>query len=159
MDMSFLVDRLEALVSGGRRLPFSRILVDEAELLEIVDQMRISLPEEINQARRIVQEREQVIGQAQSEADKIVTMARDRADYLLRDNGLVLEAKAHSEQILVDARREAQMLREEADSYAAEVLTKLEMMLDTNLLQIRGGLAQLVPNGHALPDRDPDRQS
>lgn len=157
MDMGFLVDRLEALVNAGRRLPFGRIMLDEQEVLEIIDQMRVSLPNEVNQARRIVQEREQIIGQAQAEADKIVTMARDRAEYLLNDNGLLLEAKSHSERMLVDARQEAQALKEDADSYAAEVLTKLESILDTGLVEVRGGLAQLSSNGHVVSRLDSNR--
>ena len=70
MDMAFLIDRLEALVSTSRRVPFGRVLLDEQEILEIIDQMRLSLPNEINQARRVLQERDQIIGQAQSEAER-----------------------------------------------------------------------------------------
>ena len=143
MDMGYLVDRLEALVNTGRRFPFGRVLLDEQELLDIIDQMRISLPTEISQARRVIQEREHIISQAQQEAEKIVTMARDRAEYLLNDDGLLNEAKAHAEQVLVEARQESEMMRAEADNYAAEVLTHLEDVLDKNLLTVRRGLEQL----------------
>jgi hypothetical protein len=141
--MSFLIDRLETLLSGGRRFPFGRVLLDEQELMEIIDQMQLSLPNEINQARRIIQEREQIISQAQAEADKIVTMARDKVTFMLSDNGLILEAKAHSERLLSEARTEAQNLKEEADAYSAEVLTHLEHNLDTTLAQVRRGLERL----------------
>lgn len=143
MDMAFLVDRLEALVNAGRRVPFGRVLLDEQEILEIIDQMRISLPNEINQARRILQEREQIIGQAQSEAEKVVTMARDRATYMLNDNGLLQEAKTAAEHMLSEAREESETLRTEANAYAAEILTHLEDVLDKNLAQVRRGIDHL----------------
>ncbi len=143
MDMAFLIDRLEALVSTSRRVPFSRVLLDEQEILEIIDQMRLSLPNEINQARRVLQERDQIISQAQSEAEKIVLMARDKADYMLNDNGLLQEAKVYAERILADAREESETLRTEANAYAAEMLTHLEDVLDKNLAQVRRGIEHI----------------
>ncbi len=143
MDMAFLIDRLEALVSTSRRVPFGRVLLDEQEILEIIDQMRLSLPNEINQARRVLQERDQIIGQAQSEAEKIVLMARDKADYMLNDNGLLQEAKVYAERILADAREESETLRTEANAYAAEMLTHLEDVLDKNLAQVRRGIEHI----------------
>ncbi len=143
MDMAFLIDRLEALVSAGRRVPFGRVLLDEQEILEIIDQMRLSLPNEINQARRVLQERDQIISQAQSEAEKIVLMARDKADYMLNDNGLLQEAKVYAERILADAREESETLRTEANAYAAEMLTHLEDVLDKNLAQVRRGIEHI----------------
>ncbi len=143
MDMAFLIDRLEALVSTSRRVPFGRVLLDEQEILEIIDQMRLSLPNEINQARRVLQERDQIISQAQSEAEKIVLMARDKADYMLNDNGLLQEAKVYAERILADAREESETLRTEANAYAAEMLTHLEDVLDKNLAQVRRGIEHI----------------
>jgi hypothetical protein len=142
MEMRFLVDRLEGLVNSGRRVPFGRILLDEAEVMEILDQMHVTEPTEINQARRIILDREQILGQAQIEADSIVTMARDRVDQLLSENGLLVEAKAHAEQMLAEARQEAETMKTEADRYAADVLSYLEEVLSQNLAQVRAGLDQ-----------------
>jgi hypothetical protein len=143
MEMRFLVDRLEGLVNSGRRVPFGRILLDEAEVMEIVDQMHVTEPTEINQARRIILDREQILSQAQIEADSIVTMARDRVDQLLSENGLLLEAKAHAEQMLAEARAESETMKTEADRYAADVLGYLEEVLSQNLAQVKAGLDQL----------------
>jgi hypothetical protein len=143
MEMRFLVDRLEGLVNSGRRVPFGRILLDEAEVMEIIDQMHVTEPTEINQARRIILDREQILSQAQIEADSIVTMARDRVDQLLSENGLLLEAKAHAEQMLADAREESETMKTEADRYAADVLGYLEEVLSQNLAQVKAGLDQL----------------
>ena len=141
--MGNLGDRLEALVNPARRFTFGRIMLDEQGPLDIIDQMPLSLPAEITHARRVLQEREQIINQAQTEADKILTMARDRAEYLLHDDGLINAAKAQAEQILADAHHERDLMRAEADNYAAEILTQLEDLLDKNLAVVRRGLEQL----------------
>jgi F0F1-type ATP synthase membrane subunit b/b' len=143
MEMRFLVDRLEEIVNDGRRVPFGRLLLDEAQLVEIIDQMHVTEPNEVNQARRIILEREQILSQAQLEADNIVTMARDRVKQLLSEDGLMLEAKSHAEQILSAARRDGEALREDAEAYAIEVLAFIDDTLSQNLEQVRASLERM----------------
>ena len=65
IDVLYLVDRLEALLNKGWRVPMSaKTMIDEDEFLDIVDQMRIAFPEEIKQAKKIVQDRDHIIAQA-----------------------------------------------------------------------------------------------
>src|SRR5436305_4596306 len=105
VDIMELVDRLEAHVTGASRFFRSnRVLVEEVEFLALLDQLRQAVPVEMQQARRIIQERQKIILDAQTEAEKIVTTARDRAEYLLSDKGLTAEAKYRSEDYLRQAR-------------------------------------------------------
>ena len=143
MEMRFLVDRLEAVINAGRRVPFGRLLLEEDELVEIVDQMHVTEPTEVNQARRIILEREKILTEAQMEAEQMVTMARDRVNQLLSEDGLLLEAKAYAEQMLAAARRDGETLRNEAETYANEVLTFVDETLSVNLEQVRAGLERL----------------
>ena len=148
MDIMYLVDRLEALVNGSRRVPLSsRIMLEEEDLLAIVEQMRQTIPNEIRQARRVLQDREQIIKQAQSEAEKIVTMARERAEYMINNEGILNMAKERGEQVLSDAQRDAQDTRSEIEQYAVEVLGTLEQQLQLQLHQVRNGLQELA--GHS----------
>src|SRR6185437_10191521 len=72
-DILYLVDQLEELVGSGKRVPFStRVMVEEEDFLALVDQLREALPNEIKQARRVIKERERIVGQAQEDALKIV---------------------------------------------------------------------------------------
>ena len=73
MDILYLLDQLEEVLGGGSRVPLtSRTLVDEQEVLDILDQIRVSIPEELTQARRVTQERDQVMAAAHAEADSIL---------------------------------------------------------------------------------------
>ncbi len=144
MDVMYLVDRLEALVNSGRRVPLSsRIMVEEEEIFALIEQLRQAIPSEVKQARRVLQDREQVLKSAQAEAEKIVTMARERAEYMINNEGVLSMAKERGEQVLSDAQRDAQATRQEIEQYAVEVLGNLEQQLQLQLHQVRNGLQEL----------------
>lgn len=144
MDIMYLVDRLEALVNASRRVPLStRIMLEEADVLAIIEQLRQTIPGEIKQARRVLQDREQTIKQAQMEAEKIVTMARERAEYMINQEGILNVAKERGEQVLNDAQRDAIEARGEIESYAVDILGNLEQQLQLHLNQVRNGLEEL----------------
>lgn len=152
MDIMYLVDRLEALVNSSRRVPLSsRIMLEEEEVLALVEQMRQALPKELTQARKVLQERDQIIRGAQGEADKILSMARDRAEYMVNSEGVLNMAKERGEQVLGDAQRDAHATRQEIEQYAVEVLGNLEQQLQMQLHQVRNGLQEL--QGQVAHDR------
>ncbi len=137
-DILRLIDRLEELVASGMRVPLSsRVMVEEEEILALIDQLRLAVPNEIKLARKVVQERHRVITEAQAEADKILAVAKERAEYLMNDQGLVNEAKARSEEILRQAKENAKRSMGELDNYALQMLTQLEHLLQQQLEQIQ----------------------
>lgn len=149
MDVLQLIDRLEQLVSAGTRLPLSsRTIIDEQEFLDIIDQLRVTVPEEIKQARRVSQERERVMLQAEAEAEKILNAAQERATLMLQDNELVRRAQDEAQRILEDADHEAEGTRRGADEYAADVLGNLEAELAKLLATTRKGRATLDRSLH-----------
>lgn len=137
-DILSFIDRLEDLVGNGTRVPLSnRIMVDEEEFLAAIDQLRVSLPQEIKQARRVVQERAKILSDAQAEAERIVSIAKERAEYLMNEQGLVNESKARSEEILRQAKDSAKRSMGQVDVYALQILTQLEEILEQDLQQIK----------------------
>jgi cell division septum initiation protein DivIVA len=137
-DILELIDRLEDLVAQGSRVPWGgKIMVEEDEVLALVDQLRMAMPQEIKQARRVVQDRQKIITDAQTEADKILSVAKERAEYLMNEQGLVNEAKARSEDILRQSREHSRKSMQEVDQYAHQMLTQLERVLEENLHQIQ----------------------
>ncbi len=144
IDILRLVDRLEALIEKGRRIPFSSaVVVSETVFLDIIDQMRISLPEEIKQARRLQQEREKVIAEAQEEAARIISKAREDAARLVAEHELRRQAQEGAERILAEAERQARAIRQGADDYAREVLLRLSDELAAVQRTVANGLAAL----------------
>lgn len=144
IDVLALIDRLEALVSSGTRVPLtSKALVDEQEFLELVDQLRVAMPDEIRHAKRVSQDRDRVLSQAQVDADKILSTARDRAEQLVREADVVRTAQQRADDMLRAATEEAGRMRGDADRYAVEVLDGLEAELGRLLASIKKGKAAL----------------
>lgn len=94
MDIQHLVDRLEDLIDDGRHVPMSKFtLVDEERVLSIIDQMRISVPEQIETATRVVTQRDRLIAQANEEAARIIEHARARGEEMVKHDKIVVAAE------------------------------------------------------------------
>lgn len=141
MDIQHLVDRLEDLIDEGRHLPFSKFtMIDEERALEIIDQMRISIPEEIEKATRILAQRDRVLAQANEEAARIIQNARAKGEELLTEDVNVQAAQNMAANIIEQANQEAERIKTEADQYIFAVLSKLEQSLQLNLNTVRNGI-------------------
>ena len=144
MDIMHLVDRLEQIVAESRRIPMTAsVIVDEDRLFNIIDQMRISIPEEVKKAGRVVAEKDRVLAQAKEEGGRIRDLAKAEAEELVKRDAITQMAQQKSDSILVDAEQDASRMREDSDIYAASVLTKLEDDLLRSLTVVRNGLRKL----------------
>lgn len=145
MDIQHLVDRLEDLIDEGRHMPMSRFtLIDEERALEIIDQMRISIPEQIEKATRVVNQRDRLISQANEEANRIIAMAREKNEELISRDLIVQKAQQRAEATMTQAQLEAERIRDDADAYVMDVLKDLESQLLRTLTIVRNGIAKLV---------------
>ena len=144
MDIQHLVDRLEQVLSESHRIPLTTtLLVDEDRIFNVVDQLRITIPEEIKRANRVEAEKERMMAQAQEEADRIRALAKQEAEELVRRDAIVNSAQQRADNILERARRDAEGLRREADAYVLEELIKLEEDLMRSLSVVRNGLRKV----------------
>jgi len=144
MDILHLVDRLEELFNNSRAIPLTHnVIVDEDKFLDIIDQMRISIPEEVKKAQEVFTKKDRYMAQAQEEANRTLQLARDRASDLIDKEALVADAKRRADQILDQARLEADTVRAGADQYAQESLLNLEHAMEQLLTQVRNGVRLL----------------
>jgi len=141
MDILHLIDRLEELFNESRAIPLTHnVVVDEDRMLEIIDQMRIVIPDEVKKAQQLLAQRDRVIAQAQEESSRIIQLARDKADELIERDPIAQAARQRAEQIIAQARAEAQATRRDADDYVTDVLMHIENDLDRILGQVRNGI-------------------
>jgi vacuolar-type H+-ATPase subunit H len=144
MDILHLVDRLEELFNASRTLPFTRnAVVDEDKMLDIIDQMRVTIPNEVKQAQQVLAQRDRVLAQAQEEANRIVALAREKAEQLVEHESVVKNALSRADQILSQARADAQATRNDADEYVIDGLQHLDGELTRLQTQIRNGIRKL----------------
>jgi vacuolar-type H+-ATPase subunit E/Vma4 len=131
-------------VANGRRLPFSdNVIVNQADALEWIDQLRVTIPEEIKSARRVTNEVERLLEQAREEAEQILARAQEQATYLIEERELTRQAEELSHEILRQAQLEVDEIRRGADDYASEVLVGLETEVMRTLRTIKKGLELL----------------
>lgn len=144
MDIQHLLDRLEEIINSGKHIPLTdQILIDENRALELIDQMRISIPEEIEKARRVMRERERVLAQANEEAARIRELAREKSETLIQRDSITQAAQARATNIIEQSRGEAEAVRQDADEYVMDVLSDLEDALMRTLGVVRNGISHV----------------
>lgn len=144
MDILHLIDRLEELFNQSRPIPFTHnVIVDEDRMLDLIDQMRVAIPEEVKKAQQLTLQRDRIMAQAQEEANRTLSIAREKSDLLTDRDPIVQAAQSRAEQILNQARVEADKIRQDADDYVLESLRRLEMELERSLAQARNGIQAL----------------
>jgi len=150
-DIYHLIDRLERLLNESWRMPLSAYLViNEDDFLDVIDQMRTTLPREIKEGEKVQRERERIIAQAEEEAERIVQLAQEEAGQLVEEHEVIRAADQRAKTITERAQREAEFLKVDADEYARGVLLSLGDQLDgldeqiaTLLNTVRNGLETL----------------
>jgi len=148
MDILYLLDQLEEVLGAGSRLPLtSRTLVDEPEILDILDQIRVSIPEEVKAGRRLTQERDQVVADARAEAERILRDAEVAAAERVGEHHLVRAAELRAGDIEERAIRQAAEIRREADAYAYRVLQKLREQIGQVAQTVDRGIGELEARG------------
>ena len=151
MDLLELVDQLEDSVLQGRQARFGGgWAVDRAVLLELIDRMRSAVPAEVEDARKVMRERNEVLAKAEEEAHVILTKARQEAENLVNSHDLVLDAQRQNLAVFIERERglgEAvagaveQAL--EADRYSLDMLQRLDAQLAAIQTSVRAGVDQL----------------
>jgi cell division septum initiation protein DivIVA len=133
IELDRLIDEIEEVLAQGRRVPFSgRLLVDEEKVLDIIDRMRVAVPDELKQARRVVAEQERLINEA-----------RARVQQALEEQGLLAAIEEERDRLLAQAEQEAQAIRGGADEYARQVLEELQDRLAKLLSSVQRGIGEL----------------
>ncbi|MBQ6341509.1 MAG: hypothetical protein IJI41_00145 [Anaerolineaceae bacterium] len=144
MDILNLVNKLEELFSQGRSLPFTHnVVINEDQMIDLIDQMRISIPEEIKRSQQILAQRDRILAQAKDEHDRMIEIANEKREQLISSHEISIEAQNRAKQIISQAQTEAEVIKQEADKYALESLKKLEIEMERSMAQVRNGIKAL----------------
>jgi hypothetical protein len=150
MDILHLVDRLEELFNESRPFPFTHlIIVDEDRMLDLIDQMRVSIPEEIKKSQQVLVQRDRILAQAQEEANRTINLAREKSEELLNQDPTVQAAQDRATQILAKAKDDAEASKRDSDDYVLDTLRRLELEMDRIQTQVRNGITALESDKQA----------
>lgn len=161
-----LIDRLEELVAEAKKAPLSSsVMLDRARVYDLIDQLRVSVPDQVFQATEVVENRDASLRSAQEEANRIIDDARRRAEQEMANDPALKDAEARGRELvgraeedaerrrqeaedeatkrIADAARSASYQLEEADRYALELMRKLEQQLGNYVENVRNSIEQL----------------
>jgi hypothetical protein len=137
MDIAARMQQLEELIMEAKSMPLSTsVLINREEALELVQEMRAALPEEIKQARWVVKDREQLLTKARKDAEAVVQQALEEQHRLASQEEVVRTSIREAERILDEARSDARQIRHEAEDYMDQKLAAFEATLTKTVEQI-----------------------
>lgn len=144
MDLLSALNELEELIEGSGKIPLTRkVMVDEDRMLDLLDRIRTTIPEEIRQAKWIIQERDKVLDDSQKEAMRILEDVQRQVERKADDSEVVRQAKLMAEEIVAKAETMAREIRDGARNYADDILGNLQESLNKVSLQIEQGRSEL----------------
>jgi cell division septum initiation protein DivIVA len=156
MDIVNIIDRLEALITTSLKLPVAqRTLLDGKKVQELVDQLRLAVPQDVKAAEQILLRKDEILNQSESDRRRIKAEAEEEFRSRINQTEILKDAERKSAELLQEAERkaarmisqsdvEARTKKAEADAYSAKTLRTLERQLTSNLTSIRNGLAVLT---------------
>ncbi|MFJ7957936.1 ATP synthase F0 subunit B [Streptomyces sp. NPDC096319] len=154
MDVQKKLDEIVATVQGARSMPMSAsCVVNRAELLALLEEVREALPGSLAQAQELIGGREQMVEQARQEAERIITAAHAERGSIVSDTQVARESQEEADRILSEARREAEEVRAEADDYVDSKLANFEVVLNKTIGSVDRGREKLLGRGPGL-DQD-----
>lgn len=155
MDILHLVDRLEELFNESKPIWFTHsVIVDEDRMLDLIDQMRVTIPEEIKKSQQLLAQRDRILAQAQEEASRTIALAREKAEKIVAEDHISAAAKTKAEEIIAQAQIESEKTRLEADEYVLQTLMKLDEELTRIAAQVKNGILALNSTKAQIPPED-----
>lgn len=144
MEMLSILETLEDLIERSVSVPFSgKCMVDKEEILEIIKEIRLKLPDDIKQAKWVKEERQRILLEAQKEANNIIKDAENQISSLVDEHEITKKAYEQSNEIVSNAQKNAREIRLGTKEYADSVLTKVEEILEDTLEVIRANREEL----------------
>ncbi|WP_431960656.1 cell division initiation protein [Actinacidiphila sp. bgisy160] len=153
MDVQKKLDEIVAAVEAARSMPMSAsCVVNRAELLAMLEDVRSALPDSLSQAQQLLGGREQMVEEARAEAGRIIEAAHAERGSLISDTEIARRSQQEAERIVTEAQREADEIRAEADDYVDSKLANFEVVLTKTIGSVDRGREKLLGHGPALDE-------
>jgi vacuolar-type H+-ATPase subunit H len=154
VDVQKKLDEIVSAVSSARSMPMSAsCVVNRADLLALLEEVRAALPDSLAQAQELIGGREQMVEQARQEAERIISTAHAERGSLISDTEIARRSQAEADRILAEARKEAEEIRAEADDYVDSKLANFEVVLTKTLGSVGRGREKLLGTGPGLDEQ------
>ena len=126
-----LLDELDEIIEVASGVPLvKKVMVDPDEVSEIVKEIREELPDEIQQAQWIKNERQRILDEAKNEYESILADARKKADAMIENDEITVMAKSKADEIIRVAKENSQVMKMSILDYTDNMLYNLQEKVD-----------------------------
>ena len=137
MEIFTLLENLEELIENSKKMPFtSKIMIEQEDILNIIKDIRLKMPEDMKQAKWISEERDRILEEAKKEADDVVKEAENRIISMIDEHEITKKAYEQKNQIMEAANENSRQITQGAKEYADNILVDLEKRLEKILKEI-----------------------
>jgi len=127
MDILNLLEKIEDILEDASKFPLSnKVMIDKEEILEVINEIRLKLPDEINRASWVAKERQRILSEAQEEANEIIHRIQEQQKVLIEESDIVRQAQKYANKIIQEAEEKANEMKLGAYNYSDEILSKLQ---------------------------------
>lgn len=144
MSVYRVIDKLEAEIKGGTWLPFGARIIGRDQVLDLIEKLRSSLPEEVSTAKAVTKEKDRLLAQAKEDAEKIRAEASDQKTKAVSDAEIVRQAQTKADALIAEAEKRARDIRHGADEYADQQLAGLDAALSNARAAVQKGRQTLA---------------
>ena len=145
VDVHAKLAEIRQAVEQARSMPMSAsAVVNRAELLQLLDELRDGMSSAFGEADRVLSERDAVVEDGRKEAERILEDARNERERIVSDTEVFRVAKRRADDVLEQARTEADELRKETDDYVDGRLATLEISLERTMEEVKRGRERLA---------------
>ena len=131
MEIFTLLETLEELIKTAKKVPFTdKCMLEQEDLLNVIKQIRLKLPDELKQAKWVKEERERILQEAQKEADDVVKEAENRIISMIDEHEITKKAYEQKNEIMSAANESSRQITQGAKEYADSILSALSTSLD-----------------------------
>jgi hypothetical protein len=162
VDVNAKIDELIEIVEGARAMPMSAsCVINRAQVLDLLDDLKRGLPEEMDHARQLLADRESVLEEGRREAERMMDRTRSERESIIGNTDVSREARGAAERMMERARHEAEQIRVEADDYVDQKLANFEVVLTKTLQAVgrgrdkmRGSTSPMEELGRHVEEQD-----
>jgi cell division septum initiation protein DivIVA len=145
VDVHAKLAEIRQVVEEARSMPMSAsAVVNRAELLGLLDELRTAIATELTEAERVMADRDSVLDEGRQQADQILTDARNEREHIISDTEVFRLAKREADEVLAHARAESEELRKETDEYVDAKLANFEITLERTMEAVKRGRERLA---------------
>lgn len=151
MDVIEIINEIEDVVEGAKTAFLSnKVAVDKEEILELISELRLKLPDEIKQATWIKEERERILNEARLDGEKVINDAKVELSKLLSEDSVMVEAKSQAQKLMAETKDKSKQMTLGSINYSDKLLLETQEELKKVIETLNDNRRQLAQMSNSI---------